>query len=208
MEIRHMQKFMIAAASLFAASSASAGEFTGPWVDARGGFDSVQLVASGNGANVSASRSGFSYGLAAGYDFATGGKAIAGLQIGGHGSTAQVCDAVFGNDEACLKAGRDFEVLARVGVKASPTLLIYGLAGYANGRISATYVDFINAANDDRASDNGGGIRVGAGIEQSFGKMFAKAEYRYTSYDKTDLGFGVDAGFNRHQVLGSIGFRF
>jgi len=193
---------------LVGASSASAAEFTGPWVELRGGFDSVQLKASADGANVSASRSGITYGAAAGHDFAIGSNGVVGLQIGGYGTNTKVSEEIFGNDEACLKVGRDLEVLARLGFKASPTTLVYGLAGYASGRISATYVDLRNSANNYQASENGGGIRVGAGVEHSFGKMFAKAEYRYTSYDKSDLAFDVSAGFNRHQVLAGLGFRF
>ena len=203
-----MRNFLIAAAALLGASAASAADFTGPWVDLRGGFDSVQLKVSGNGASASASRSGFVYGAAAGYDLALGTKAIAGIQIGGYGTTTKVCEEVYGNDQACLKAGRDLEVLARLGFKAAPDTLIYGLAGYANGRISGTYVDFGNAANNGSASANGDGLQIGAGVEQSFGKMFAKAEYRYTSYKKDEVGFGVNAGFNRHQVLASFGVRF
>ena len=203
-----MRNALITATVLLSAASASAAEFNGPWVDLRGGFDSVQLVASGSGASASASRSGVTYGAAAGYDFAVGSKAVAGIQIGGYGTTTKVCEEVFGNDQACLKAGRDFEILARLGLKASPTTLFYGLAGYANGRISLTYADFDNATNNDSVSDNGGGFRLGAGVEHTFGKMFAKAEYRYTSYDKTDTGFDVSAGFNRHQVLAGVGIRF
>ena len=203
-----MRKYIIAAAALLGATAASAADFTGPWIDLRGGFDSVQLKASGNGASVSASKSGFVYGAAAGYDLAVGAKAIAGVQIGGYGTTTTVCAEVYGNDEACLKAGRDLEVLARLGFKAAPDTLIYGLAGYANGRISGTYADFSNPANNGSDGSNGSGLRVGAGVEQSFGKMFAKAEYRYTSYTKSDLGFDADVGFNRHQVLVGLGYRF
>ena len=203
-----MRKYLFVAAALLGASAASAADFTGPWVELRGGFDSVQLKASGNGASVSASRSGFVYGAAAGFDLAVGANAIAGIQIGGYGTTTKVCAEVYGRDEACLKAGRDLEVLARLGLKAGADTLVYGLAGYANGRISGTYVDFRNAANNEFGSSNGGGIRVGAGVEQSFGKAFAKAEYRYTSYTKSDIGFGTDVGFNRHQVLVGIGSRF
>ena len=203
-----MRNYLIAAAVLIGASAASAADFTGPWVELRGGFDSVQLKASGNGASVSASKSGFVYGAAAGYDLAIGANAIAGVQIGGYGTTTKVCAEVFGNDEACLKAGRDLEVLARLGFKAAPDTLIYGIAGYANGRISGTYVDFSNPANNESGDSNGGGLRVGAGVEQSFGKMFAKAEYRYTSYTKSDLGFDADVGFNRHQVLAGVGVHF
>lgn len=203
-----MRNYLIAAAALLGASAASAGDFTGPWVEARGGWDSVQLKASANGASISSSKSGVLYGAAAGFDFALGAKAIAGVQIGGYGTTAKVCTEVYGNDKACLKAGRDLEVLARLGFKAGMDTLVYGLAGYANGKISATYVDFADFTNNDSGSETGDGLRVGAGIEQAYGKVFAKLEYRYTSYAKSDIGFGVDVGFNRHQVLVGAGYRF
>ena len=125
-----------------------------------------------------------------------------------YGTTTKVCEQVYGNDESCLKAGRDLEVLARLGFKAAPETLVYGLAGYANGPISGTHVDFSTSANNESAGSNGGGLRIGAGVEQAFGKMFAKAEYRYTSYQKEDIGFGANVGFNRHQVLASFGVRF
>ena len=43
-------------------------------------------------------------------------------------------------------------------------------------------------------------LRVGAGVEQQLGtNLYAKAEYRYSNYE---------AGIERHQVLGGVGFRF
>ena len=203
-----MLNYLIAAAGLLGATAASAGNFTGPWVELRGGFDSVELRASANGASIAGSRSGLVYGAAAGFDVALGTKAVAGLQVGGYGTTTKVCSEVYGNDQACLKAGRDLEVLARLGFEAGARTLVYGLAGYANGQISATYVDFARSANNGSDSATGGGLRVGAGVEQSFGKVFAKAEYRYTSYTKSDLGFGANIGFNRNQVLVGAGYRF
>lgn len=203
-----MRTYLTAAAMLLSATAASAANFTGPWVEARGGWDSVQLKASANGASISGSKSGFVYGGAAGFDIAVGAKAIAGVQIGGYGTSTKVCGEIYGNDQACLKAGRDFEVLARLGFKAGADTLIYGLAGYANGKISATYVDYGNITNSGTASATGSGLRVGAGVEQSYGKAYAKLEYRYTSYTKSDIGFGADIGFNRHQVLAGVGYRF
>ena len=203
-----MRNYLIFAAALLSASAAAASDFTGPWVELRGGFDSVQLKAFFNGASVSGSKSGFVYGGAAGFDVALGARAIVGVQVGGYGTTTKVCAEVNGNDKACLKAGRDLEVLARLGFKAGTDTLVYGLAGYANGKIGVTYVDYSNLTNSFGDSADGGGLRVGAGVEQSYGKVFAKAEYRYTSYTKSDIGFGADAGFNRHQVLVGVGYRF
>lgn len=38
--------------------------------------------------------------------------------------------------------------------------------------------------------------------------MEGQLEYRYTSYTKSDIGFGATAGFNRHQMLVGAGYRF
>jgi outer membrane immunogenic protein len=205
---RQMKEYIAAAATLFISTATSAANFTGPWIEARGGFDSVELKVSAKGASVADSKGGFGYGAATGFDFALGSKAIAGVQLGAYGTSTKACSAIYGNDQACLKAGRDLEVLARLGFKAGNDTLIYGLVGYANGKISANYIDFGNSANNGSASATGGGVRVGAGFEQAFGKIFAKAEYRYTSYSKSDIGFGANAGFNRNQVLVGVGYRF
>lgn len=203
-----MRTYLIAAVALLSGSAATAADFTGPWIEARGGWDSVQNKVSINGVSISDSKSGIIYGAAAGLDVAVGKSVIAGVQLGGYGATTKECSEVFGLDEFCLKAGRDLEILARLGVKATGDLLIYGLAGYANGRATATYIDFENILDSLAERENFGGLRVGAGAEQAYGKVFAKAEYRYTSYSKTDLGLGFDAGFNRHQVLVGVGYRF
>jgi outer membrane immunogenic protein len=204
-----MKSYFIAAAALVSASSASAADFTGPWVEARGGWDSVQLAISANNTSITESQSGVVYGGAAGFDVAVGKTVVVGLQGGIYGTTAKVCSAVYGNDEACLSAGRDLEALARIGFRAGDNTLVYGLAGYANGRISASYVDFDDITNSGAVSDTGDGIRIGAGVEQTYSDgLYAKVEYRYTSYTKSDIGFGVDVGFNRHQVLVGAGYRF
>ena len=116
-----MRGYPIADAALLGASAASAAEFTGPWVELRGGFDSIQLKASGNDASVSANRSSLVCGAAAGYDLAIGANASASVHIGGYGTTTKVCAEVYGNDDACLKAARDSELLARLGFKPAPT---------------------------------------------------------------------------------------
>ncbi len=204
-----MKNLILAATALASAASAQASDFQGAWIDVRGGWDSLQLALSGDGFRLSESRSGFLYGGAGGYDFAIGKSVIAGIQIGGYGSTARACNEVYGLDEACLKAGRDLEVLAKLGGKVAERTLVYGLAGYANGAITYTYEDFEGLLESERASESGGGFRIGAGLEQALTDSgFVKLEYRYTSYAKTDVGFGTDVGFNRHQILLGAGIRF
>lgn len=63
-------------------------------------------------------------------------------------------------------------MLARLGFKAGDDLL-YGLAGYANGRISATYVDFENILASVADSENFGGARIGVGAEQAYARHHA-----------------------------------
>ncbi len=203
-----MKSTIFILAAVLGASSASAGDFTGPWIEGRLGYDNVQLTATANGATAANAEGGFLYGAAAGYDFAIGSKLILGAQIGGHGTTARYCETVSASEQFCLKAGRDLEALARLGVKASDDFLVYALAGYANSRLSLTYVDTASFADSFSIGSNGGGVRFGAGVEQSYGKGFAKFEYRYTSYGKSDDGVVTDIGLNRHQLLVAVGYRF
>lgn len=209
-----MKLMIVAAAALATAASAEASDFQGAWLDVRGGWDSVQLEVSLDDFNISESRSGFVYGGAGGYDFAIGSKIIAGIQVGAYGSTVRECSEVYGADEDCVKAGRDLEVLAKLGARVSDRTLLYGLAGYANGVATYTYEDFEGIMEDVRESESRGGFRIGAGVEQAVTEDgFLKIEYRYTSYARTDLrdldiGLDADAGFNRHQILLGAGLRF
>jgi outer membrane immunogenic protein len=193
-----MKNIVIAAIALASASVAPAQGFTGGWVDARGGWDSVQLKISTDDFGVSSSKSGFLYGAAAGYDFALSSNVVAGVSGGIYGSTAKACFDD-GEDGVCLKAGRDFEALGRIGYIVNPAAMIYVLGGYANGQIS-------DQNSDD--SETRGGFRIGAGVEYAVSTHVAlKAEYRYTSYKKEEFD-GGSFGFNRNQVLLGVGYRF
>jgi len=207
-----MKHMIVAAAALATAASAGASDFQGAWLDVRGGWDRAQLVVSVDDFNISDSQSGFVYGGAGGYDFAIGSKIIAGIQIGAYGSTTRQCLEVYGLDEGCVKAGRDLEVLAKLGARVSDRTLLYGLAGYANGVAAYTYEDFEGILADERESESEHGFRIGVGVEQAVTEGgFLKLEYRYTSYARTDfdiVDFDVDAGFNRHQILLGAGLRF
>ena len=204
-----MKKIVLAAIVLSGATSALAAPFAGPWVEARAGWDSVQIEVSGGGANITESQSGFLYGAALGYDFPVSPTFVLGAWGGMYGSTAEQCFDPSVTEKACIKAGFDWELMARAGFKVSESALLYGMVGYANGKASVDYTDTAFPADNFSESATAGGVRFGVGGEYAFNQHFyGKAEYRYTSYSKEELVPGVDAGFNRNQVVFAAGYRF
>lgn len=176
-----MRILATAALALVAAATpalAQDGTFQGPRVEVLGGWDRAQTQGVGG--------SGFVYGGGIGYDLQRG-NAVFGAEAEVTGSTLDKCI-----DGICGKAGRDLYAGARVGIGATPDTLLYGKIGYSNGR-GIAYTSSMHAA------DNLDGVRLGAGVEHSFGKFYTKVEYRYTNYSQH---------VERHQVLGGIGYRF
>lgn len=76
---------------------------------------------------------------------------------------------------------RDYGVSARLGYKATPNVLVFAKAGYA----------------DFRGLE---GVRVGGGVEYALDSTFyTKVEYRYADLERNT---------GRHQVLAGFGVRF
>ena len=145
---------------------------------------------------------GVLYGMGAGYDFQSG-NAIFGVEAEATDSSADESATGFNipGDELRVRAGRDLYVGGRVGFGIGHNSLIYAKAGYTNARVrldyddgtAATLADFTTRANLD-------GIRGGVGAQIGIGSnAFVRTEYRYSNYEN---------GFDRHQVVGGIGFRF
>lgn len=192
-----MKKFLIAtlAATVLAgpALAQEAAPFTGLRVEGLVGYDKLK----GNGGG----RDGIAYGGAAGYDFQLG-SAVAGVEGEYLDSDTKGCETAFltANDTICASGKRDLYVGGRLGFAATPSTLLYAKAGYTNAKVRVNYTDPTTPANSFRVSDELDGVRVGAGVEQKLGtNLYAKAEYRYSNYE---------AGIERHQVLGGLGFRF
>ncbi|MDX3910182.1 MAG: outer membrane beta-barrel protein [Sphingobium sp.] len=80
---------------------------------------------------------------------------------------------------------RELALMARAGVKATPRTLVYGTAGYSN--------------LDAKFSSSIDGFKVGVGLEQSFGNVYANIETRYGNYE---------AGAELYQTAIGIGYRF
>lgn len=176
----------------------------GARVEVRAGIDDVVVKVE----DESGSKVGFSYGGEVGYDYVTNSGFVIGAYAGIDGSTTKECTEVFGNDEACLKAGRNITAGVRAGGVVSSGLL-YLKGGYSNGRATVAYRDNAAPANNFSESGNVDGWHVGAGYELPIsGNAYAKIEYVFTNYSINDDDFGVDGDLQRHQGLIGFGYRF
>lgn len=196
--------------------SAHAEDFTGPRIEAHVGWEQVGAEGKYDDGvdvyTVGGDKSGVAYGVGVGYDVAITPGMIAGVEANFDLSDTKKCGEVYGLDRACLKAKRDIELSARLGQKLSPNVLFYLKAGYVNGKFAASYVDFEDILPSYSESDTRSGYRLGAGVEALLGSnAYIKAEYRYTDYGNwkfSDVDGDYSIGFDRHQILGGIGYRF
>jgi outer membrane immunogenic protein len=155
------------------------GDFSGVKGTAIAGYDNIDLDIAGVD-NVD----GFLYGAALGYDIQSG-NFVYGAELEATESTGNISDAT-----GRIEAGRDLYAGARIGYVVGSSALLYAKAGYTNARVSSPGV----------VSENGDGVRVGAGIEYKLSNnAFLRGEYRYSNYE---------AGVSRNQVVGGVGFRF
>lgn len=172
--------------------------FAGPRVEATIGLDQ-----SGDDAFFGEELTGMRAGGAAGFDVAVGKRVTLGVEAG-------IGWMVAGNTKIGpfppgdpntykLSAGRDIDVSGRLGYALSPKTLIYGKVGWA----SQSY-DVRTTGGEAAGHGKSDGLRLGAGLEQKLtSNIYAKAEYRYTSY--TEVG---NLKNDRHQLLTGIGVRF
>jgi len=186
-----IKKCLFAAASLaaFAAATPAAAQ---PRVEVHGGWDRIQ---SGG-----VHEDGVLYGVGVGYDVPIGRNAFIGADLSADLSTGEQCETgvIVANDRTCIEAGRDLAAGVRVGVNVTPRTAIYALGGYTNARFR---LDYTNPANvTTSVSENLDGFRLGAGIQQRFGRnAYAKVEYRYSNYESDTT---------RHNVIVGLGLTF
>jgi len=180
-----MRKFV--AAALLAACSATpafaqdaSDNFNGPWIGVVTGYDSVELAGDSSG--------GIMYGVGVGYDFRLE-NVVLGIEAEATESTAGECGG-----GVCVDASRDLYIGGRIGVVATPNLLVYAKAGYSNARVEVE-------TGGTTIGGNGDGVRVGGGVEYQFANspVSVRAEYRYSDYE---------GGFSRHQGVLGLNYRF
>lgn len=201
--------YIVTVAALAAATIATpafaqdAAPVAGPRVEATVGWDRVVL----NVDDASGGKSGVTYGGEVGYDFAPTIGAVVGVYAGIDGSSTEECYAE-GTERACLKAGRNLTVGARVGGRIGANSLAYLKGGYSNGRVRVDYTDTDFPADNFDEGGNMDGFHAGAGVQVGFrGGVYGKVEYVYTRYSTYDVA-GYDLRLDRHRVVAGVGVGF
>ena len=170
---------------------------TGPRIEALVGFDAPKGI-----------KNGVAYGVGVGFDFTALGATVGIEGEYMETSTDDSDENVFvQGDELESGAGRDLYVGGRVGANLDllGSSFVYVKGGYTNQRFRTEYDDGGNGAADFNDGVNLDGGRVGVGAEfgiptLGFGSAaYIKTEYRYSNYE---------AGFEKHQAIAGVGFRF
>jgi outer membrane immunogenic protein len=210
-------KFLVAlGAATVVASPAFAADFAGPRAEIRGGWDRTTIDIDYDDGEDSYSDdghdTGFDLGAEVGYDFPIGTSAIAGLYAGVEWANTKECGEIYGDDEACLKLGRNFTLGGRIGAAVSPTIMLYAKAGYTNGQIKASYEYFDDEDYNFSDKANRDGFHFGLGGEMAVGSTgYVRAEYvrtNYDDYDYSDEDVDLKVDSHRDQILFGFGLRF
>lgn len=187
-----------------AAMAEDASAFGGLYVGALVGYDHVR-VSDGTDHE---SADGVTYGAVVGYDTNLGGGVVGIEAEVADSSTDKSYTSVFATGDALqIGMGRDLYIGVRSGVRLSPGSLLYVKGGYINTRGTISYND--GAGTVLAGSDDLDGYRAGVGAEVSFGRISARAEYRYSDYGNFEIG-GFDTGVDaqRHQFVATLLTRF
>jgi outer membrane immunogenic protein len=213
-----MRKYLLLTSlSVFVvASPATAAGFVGPRVEIRGGWDNVSLneTLSDGVTSVSdkAGKDGQTFGGEIGYDAQVAPMITLGAYAEGSLPNTRECSEIFGDDEGCIKAPRNFAVGGRVGAIVGGVGLLYAKGGYSNGRLEVTYRDYTDILNSFSVHTDRGGWHVGAGAEVPIlSHGYFKVEYVYTKYASYRFSDGTltyKLGGNRNQAIAAVGFRF
>lgn len=217
-----MRKIMVATIFLSGAGAAPAfaqdmgPAFNGPRVEAILGHDRTGAgsdVDNDNGRD-DQKIDGLLYGVGAGYDVNLG-SAVVGVEGEFTHSTSKSDRYDFTDNFGFgrVSQGRDLYIGARAGILANPATLVYVKGGYTNTKLN------VLAGDTDETTDTAfklDGWRIGGGVERAINaNTFAKVEYRYSKYSDahinfadgaTSRDFGIDT--DRHQIVGSVGWRF
>ena len=175
-----------AVATLACATPAFAQAPSGARIEADFGFD---RVADAIGSGVSVTKGGFTYGGTLGYDVPLDENAVSvGIDLSATGSTTRV--SYLGGT---IKVGRDLYAGGRITVPVSRHTNLYAIVGYANGQLIYTNGGL-------RASQNGDGVRYGAGVQVDVGHN----GYVGFQWDRTDYEYGI----SRERALVTSGVHF
>lgn len=151
---------------------------------------------------------GLVYGIGLGYDLPISSNISLGVDLEATASTSKRTEEFVGDFggfdfdvEGKVKAGRDLYAGIRMTAAVSPKINFYVKGGYTNARLKASIKGTIDGVSFDVSEgENGGGVRVGAGLQYALGgNTYVGIEGRYSNY-KYDL--------SRTQLAATIGVRF
>lgn len=164
---------------------------------------------------VTAGKSGISYGGEIGYDVATSSATFIGGYAGLGGATAETCSPRGEAERTCVRTGRNLMLGLRAGIM-SRGVAFYAKGGWSNGQFIGDYRNAEAPALNGRESETLDGFHVGLGLQARLaGRAYAKIEYLFTSYNGVE-GAAAEAGYrvdgkldvDRHQISGGLGVRF
>ena len=199
--------FAAAASTLLVASPAYA-QFSGPRIEGRLAYESVEATIGTGDPLETGDQDAISYGGEVGYDLQLG-PAIVGAYVGLEGSNLRTCDEVFGNDEGCVGQGRNLYVGARVGFSVAPRVMIYGKAGYSNGSLDIDYDGGTGGLPDFETSESFDGYHLGVGAELALvSGLYGRIEYVHTDSGEFRFDPETFGDLTRGQVMVGAGWRF
>lgn len=194
-----------AAATLVTASPAFA-QFTGPRIEGRLAYDSVEATIETGDPLETGDEQAISYGGELGYDLQLG-PAVIGAYAGLEGSNLRTCQEVFGDDEGCIGQGRNLYVGGRVGFTVLPRVLLYAKGGYSNGSVDVSYDG--GGIGDFEASESFDGYHLGVGGEVALvSGLYGRLEFVKTDYGEFRFDPETFAEFDRDQLMVGLGLRF
>lgn len=175
----------------------------------------LQTVDKSYQAEMTAGKSGASYGGEVGYDYATSQATFIGAYAGVAGSTARFCTSILGGDAYCARAGRNLTLGLRAGLM-SRGVAFYAKGGWSNAQIHERYTVDLHPEFNAEDSTTGDGFHVGLGLQARLpGHAYAKVEYVFTNYNGAEAqvvgnGYRVTGklDYDRHQISGGLGVRF
>lgn len=208
--------YILLGCTVLMSAPAAATNLSGPRAELRGGWDKTTLDGSYDDGSdrysEDASKSGFNIGAEIGYDALVSPTMTAGVYAGIESATTKECSAVFGNDEACLRLGRNFTAGARLGAKVGTSVLLYVKGGYSNGQLRATYENADDSTLNFSDHANRGGYHLGLGGEFAVGPNgYVGAEYvrtNYSGYTYSDPDFTAGVDGHRDEAVLRAGIRF
>lgn len=195
------------AAATFLVAVPAHAQFSGPRVEARLAYESVEAaIETGDPLATEDSESAISYGGEVGYDLGLG-PLVVGAYAGLEGSNLRTCQEVFGGDEGCIDQGRNLYAGVRAGFNPVPRVLLYAKGGYSNGTVDVSYDD--GGAGGFDVSDDFGGYHLGVGGEVAVAAgLYGRLEYVHTDYGEFEFDTDTLADLSRGQVMVGLGLRF